>query len=133
MYCKVCGQEIKENQYICLSCGTRVGEGNKFCANCGKEVLPDAMVCLNCGVALKSAGGTSNANWLPIGKDKITAIILCLFLGAIGVHNFYLGERKKGIAKILLCLVFGVSAIFALIDLIKMITDSYVVDPNKSF
>ena len=71
-------------------------------------------------------------NWLPAGKDKIMAIVLCLFLGGVGVHNFYLGETKKGIIKILLCL-FVISEVLALVDLLKMITDNYVVDPNKAF
>lgn len=133
MYCKACGQPVNENQAICLNCGVKVGEGSKYCKSCGKEVNPEASICLNCGVEIKPAKSANvNVNWIPEGKDKITAIILCLLLGAIGIHNFYLGETKKGIIKIVFCLLFAISAIFALIDLIKMITDSYVVDPNKA-
>lgn len=132
MYCKACGQPINDNQAICLNCGVKVGEGNKYCANCGNPVNPEATVCLNCGVAIQKKI-EEKKEWIPAGKDKITAIILCLFLGAIGIHNFYLGETKKGILKIVFCLVFGISAILALVDLIKMITDSYIVDPNKAF
>lgn len=132
MYCKACGQPINDNQAICLNCGVKVGDGDKYCANCGKPVTPEATVCLNCGVAVRNTE-SEKSKWVPVGKDKITAIILCLFLGAIGIHNFYLGETKKGIIKIAFCLLFGVSAILALIDLIKMITDSYVVDPKKAF
>lgn len=133
MYCKACGQPINDNQAICLKCGVSVGSGNNFCANCGNPVNPGATVCLNCGVALKKTEEEKSHGWVPAGKDKITAIVLCLFLGLIGVHNFYLGETKKGIIKILFCFLFCLSAIPALIDLIKMIMDSYVVDPNKAF
>ena len=132
MFCKACGQQINDSQAICLNCGVKVGDGNKYCANCGKPVNPEATVCLNCGVAIQKEI-EKKKEWIPAGKDKITAIILCLFLGAIGIHNFYFGETKKGIIKIVFCLLFGISAILALVDLIKMITDSYVVDPNKAF
>ena len=134
MYCKQCGQPLNSNQAICLNCGVKVGEGNKYCANCGKEVNPEATVCLNCGVAIKKEEKVEEkASWLPAGKDKLTAILLCLFLGSIGIHNFYLGETKKGVIKIVFFVLFYISGILALIDLIKMITDNYVFDPNKSF
>lgn len=60
-------------------------------------------------------------------------IIICLFLGGLGIHNFMMGETKKGVTKILFSLCFGIGGILALIDLIKIATDNYVVDPNKSF
>lgn len=131
MFCKACGQPINDNQAICLNCGVKAGDGNSYCANCGNPVNPNASVCLSCGVAI-AKGKEDKKNWLPAGKDKMMAIVLCLFLGGVGVHNFYLGETKKGIIKILLCL-FVISEVLALVDLLKMITDNYVVDPNKAF
>ncbi|MBP3390755.1 MAG: TM2 domain-containing protein, partial [Clostridia bacterium] len=96
MFCRNCGQEMNDNQAICLGCGVKVGEGNAFCQNCGKPVDAAAEVCLNCGVAIKKAGSDL------AGKDKIVIILLLVFLGGIGIHNFVMGETKKGIAKILL-------------------------------
>lgn len=54
MYCKNCGENINDNQAICLKCGVNVAEGNSFCANCGKTINPGATICLNCGVSQKS-------------------------------------------------------------------------------
>lgn len=65
-----------------------------------------------------------------LGDKKITAGILGLFLGGFGVHNFYLGETKKGILKILIAWT-GISGILALIDIIKIFTDKYEVNPDK--
>lgn len=127
MYCKNCGEQLNENQAICLKCGVKVGDGNKYCTNCGKPVDPNAAVCLNCGVALKSANKEGDL----AGRDKTTLILVCLFLGGLGIHNFMLGETKKGIFKIVMSLCFFLGWILALIDLVKICTDKYVVDPTK--
>lgn len=75
------------------------------------------------------------------GKNKVVAILLCLFLG-FGIYHFYLGEAKKGITKLALTIiglateivVFPVVVgIFTLIDLIKLITNKYVVNGRKWF
>ncbi|MCR4697025.1 MAG: TM2 domain-containing protein [Lachnospiraceae bacterium] len=38
--------------------------------------------------------------FLPQGKSKTTAGLLGIFLGAFGVHNFYLGFKKKAIIQL---------------------------------
>lgn len=125
MFCRNCGGEMAEKQAVCLKCGVKAGDGTAFCSNCGKETNPNAVVCVGCGVSLKKSDGNLN------GQDKIVMILVCLFLGGIGIHNFMMGETKKGIFKIIMCFVCGISSIFALIDLIKIAMGSYVVDPNK--
>lgn len=135
MFCRNCGQEMNDNQAICLGCGVKVGEGTAFCQNCGKSVDPAAEVCLSCGVALKKSGSDL------AGKDKIVIILLLVFLGGIGIHNFVMGETKKGIAKILLSipgsLLCGIGPIICfvllILELIKIATEKYVVDTTKFF
>nr|WP_302140130.1 TM2 domain-containing protein [uncultured Schaedlerella sp.] len=124
MYCRSCGEEMNANQAICLKCGVKQGVGNAFCANCGKPMNSGAEICLNCGVAAKK---DSDLN----GNDKTTMALICFFLGGIGVHNFMMGETKKGIVKIVATLCCGVGFILALIDFIKILTNSYVVDSEK--
>lgn len=53
MYCRNCGQQMNDNQAICLKCGVKTGEGNAFCSNCGKDMNPEAEICLSCGVSQK--------------------------------------------------------------------------------
>lgn len=130
MYCKNCGKEMNDNQAICLNCGVKTGVGTAYCANCGNALPENAEVCLNCGVAVKKAG--ANGDYLN-GKDKIMIALLCFFLGGWGVHNFVLGETKKGIVKIVLTFCFGIGSILALIDFIKILMDKYEVDPEKAF
>ena len=126
-YCKNCGVEINENQEICVKCGVKVGTGTAFCHNCGKELPAGADVCLNCGVSAKKAPEAGDL----AGKDKVTMALICFFLGGIGIHNFMMGETKKGIFKIVMAFCFGISYIFALIDFIKILTDKYEVNPEK--
>ncbi len=125
MFCKNCGEAMNENQAICVKCGVKAGEGTAFCNNCGKEIAPNAEYCLNCGVALKKAAGNLG------GQDKIVMILVCLFLGGLGIHNFMMGETKKGIFKIVMSLLCGIGGILALIDLVKIAMGKYVVDPEK--
>ena len=135
MFRRNCGGQMNDNQAICLKCGVETGKGNAFCSNCGSPVGAEAAVCLNCGVAINKSLNSSglqmkNENYLD-GHDKMVIAILCFFFGGIGVHNFVLREKKKGIFKIIMLLCCGVSFILAIIDFIRILIGSYVVDPNK--
>ncbi len=125
MYCRNCGENLNDNQAICLKCGVAVGQGKSFCSNCGAQTNEGAAVCLNCGSKIeapKTGGGNLN------GQDKLTMALLCFFLGAWGVHNFMMGEKRRGIIKIVFYFVCGISSILALIDFIKILMDKYEVD-----
>lgn len=128
MFCRNCGGEMNDNQAICLKCGVNVGVGNSYCANCGQPVDPNASVCMSCGVAIKK---TVKGNLG--GQDKVTVALICFFFGGLGIHNFMMGETKKGITRILLNFCFGIGSILALIDFIKILTDKYEVNPEKAF
>ena len=56
-------------------------------------------------------------------KDKLTAGLLAIFVGGLGIHKFYLGDSKKGVLYICLCWT-GVPGILATIDGIKLLTMS---------
>ncbi|MCH5166442.1 MAG: TM2 domain-containing protein [Erysipelotrichales bacterium] len=92
----------------------------KFCTNCGSNIENNQEKCLVCGKVLKytnspinetkdnNGNNISNDNYKRTdnnqsgSKSKIIAIILALFLGTLGMHNFYLDYKTKGIAQLLI-------------------------------
>ena len=54
-------------------------------------------------------------------KSKFTTILLCFFLGSLGIHRFYLGYTIIGVIQLL---TFGGFLIWAIIDFIRLITGS---------
>lgn len=53
------------------------------------------------------------------GKSQTTALLLCIFVGIIGIHRFYLGYTWQGIVQIL---TLGGLGVWTLIDLVRIIT-----------
>jgi len=103
----------------------------KFCTNCGKEVGENAYVCVNCGA--KVNGVTNPANTNPDAKSKLVAGLLGIFLGAFGVHNFYLGNTGKAVAQLLIsvlsCFTLAiVSEIWGLIEGILILAGNIKTD-----
>ena len=67
------------------------------------------------------------------GNDKTMIALLCFFLRGLGVHCFVMGETRKGIIRIVFSLLCGIGGIFALIDFIMILSDTYVVNPEAYF
>ena len=61
---------------------------------------------------------TSKAKSQGPGTDRTIAIILCCFLGGLGIHRFYLGYYGMGI---LYLITGGLCGIGVIIDLIKLL------------
>ena len=99
MYCKHCGTEYASSEAVmCVKCGAPKGEGNNFCYNCGHPMNPGAVVCTNCGCSNATVPSVS-------AKSRIAAGLLGIFLGAFGVHNFYLGYTSKAVTQLVLTIV----------------------------
>lgn len=141
MYCKECGKEYQNpNANFCLECGVKKGNGNNYCQMCGaarKNTNQD--ICLVCGAKLKNAFGNftnPNVDYSKGSSDKTKLITLLLwfFVGGFGVHQFYLGNNKRGIFFLILlgvavitCGIGGIaSTIFLIIDLVNLLTDKLV-------
>ncbi|MER5170908.1 TM2 domain-containing protein [Thioclava sp. GXIMD2076] len=54
-------------------------------------------------------------------KGFVPAVLLCFFLGSLGVHRFYLGRIFTGI---LMLITFGGLGIWTLIDFVRLVVGS---------
>lgn len=62
----------------------------------------------NMNQSFNNQGFNPNMNQnMPAPKDKVTAGLLCLFLGGLGIHKFYLGYTTEGIIILLVQLLLG--------------------------
>lgn len=134
MFCKTCGKEMNDNQIICLNCGCAVGSGNSFCANCGGEIMQNSIACLKCGVSvtygstknnLHSNFNSSANNLNPYNvseKSWVITLLLCIFLGELGVHRFYSGKIGTGILWLITVGCFGIGWI---VDIIMIACKKY--------
>lgn len=126
MYCRNCGNQMDDAAVVCVSCGVPAGQGANYCKNCGQQTMPGATVCTNCGAEAKVVNPAEQ-------KSKLAAGLLGIFLGAFGVHNFYLGYTGKAVAQLLIsvlsCFTLAiVSEIWGLVEGIMLLTGSIAVD-----
>lgn len=55
-------------------------------------------------------------------RDWLTTLLLCIFLGWLGIHRFYVGKNGTGIAMLL---TVGGCGIWEIVDLIMIVTGSF--------
>lgn len=64
----------------------------------------------------------NNMNRKEVGRDWITALLLCIFLGTLGIHRFYVGKNGTGI---LMLVTAGGCGIWTIIDIIMIACGSF--------
>lgn len=114
-FCATCGAALEPSGRFCSQCGSRLQElspefqsdpapnplppaeaanlpeGFVFCRGCRHSIHHSAQTCPRCGAVQFAVTQAST------GKDRMTAAILALLLGGIGVHKFYLGRPVQGV------------------------------------
>ncbi len=90
------------------------------CTGCGAEINENAQACPKCGCPTQKANTSA--------KSRTVYILLGLFLGSLGIHNFYAGRTGAAIGQLLVTILsMGVlsiiSWIWAIIDIISVKKD----------
>lgn len=110
---------------FCTNCGVQLDENSIFCPNCGQKVgaQPD-----NRSVFSDIHGQYQNV--MSKQKSKFIAGALAILLGTLGIHNFYLGYTKKGVAQLLLFVFWlgWVSFLWSIVEAIMIFTGSISTD-----
>ena len=55
-------------------------------------------------------------------KNKLTTLLLCIFLGGLGIHRFYVGKIGTGVVWLLTGGVFGIGWI---VDIVMIAVDKF--------
>lgn len=142
-FCQLCGAQVSESDVICPNCGKQLKE-SVFCKYCGAQIDKHVVICPKCGrqvgevqqtpvqqpqIVINNANTSSNVNTNNNGggmmypyKSKMTALLLCIFVGFLGAHRFYVG--KIGTGLIWLC-TFGLGGVGVIFDLLMIILGSF--------
>ncbi len=125
MFCKQCGKPIDDGQELCEDCKNAANQN----ANMNNNMN------MNNGGNYNNMNNNMNQSYNPQAKSKIAAGLLGIFLGALGVHNFYLGYTGKAVAQLLISILScgtlsWASAIWGLVEGILILTGSINTDGN---
>jgi hypothetical protein len=89
---------------FCVVCGAEMNRGDMFCHACGWDgrISPPP-----------AAPRLVDSN--PSEFNRLAALLLCLILGFLGIHRFYVGKVGTGLLWLLTLGFLGVGQIFDLI------------------
>jgi TM2 domain-containing membrane protein YozV len=86
-------------------------------------------------LAIYSLAGPADHAVAASGKSRIVAALLAFFLGALGVHKFYLGRTGAGLTMLLVTVLLGILVLpavtMALIAFVESII--YLVSSEEEF
>lgn len=101
---------------ICPKCGGD-STGN-FCIYCGAEMPNSTASVQNKNSATRTVVTTKvepapartplRPPLIPSDKNRLVALILCMFFGYFGGHHFYAGRVGMGVLYICTCGLFGI-------------------------
>ena len=99
-----------------------------YCSQCGTELNDKAVICVKCGCAVGDTESlTQRRQFGNFNSEWLTTVLLCLLLGALGIHRFYTKNNDIAVLQLILgILTCGiVSVIWAIIDFILLVTGGY--------
>lgn len=65
-------------------------------------------------------------------KSKTTAILLCFFLGNLGIHKFYLRETVWGVVYLLTAGLCGIGSLVNFVQLLLMSQEQFDAKYNSA-
>ena len=100
----------------------------RFCPKCGHELLAVGDYCSQCGLPIppdERLYDDPDAS----SRSRLVALLLCVFLGYLGVHRFYVGKIATGVIWLLTGGLFGIGYI---IDIILIAMGNFTdIDGNR--
>ena len=119
LFCSDCLVEVNGRMYCKSDLGNVVKEAKEEAAAARVAVAAPAINInnVNTNQNTNTFGGMAYPQ-----KSKLTAALLCFFLGWLGIHRFYVGKNGTGLIWLL---TFGLGGFGALIDFILILVGSF--------
>ena len=93
---------------FCPKCGSSNDDSARFCAKCGGPLAVAGAGETPAGGTGTMRGASSSGGQVVTGKNPTVALVLSIFLGALGGGQFYNGDWKKGLAMAAASILLGV-------------------------
>lgn len=148
-YCSSCGAIMDENCNVCTQCGCSTdtinyesntnsyeSKSNTYQNNTNSYESKSYTEQSNSNSYGSNYNNFSNTQRCPDEKNNVVAALLAIFLGGLGIHKFYLGNKNMGILYILITvfgfiLAFIPNVILGVVVLFEGIL--YLLEDNQSF
>lgn len=98
---------------VCEYCDNEISPGVRRCPSCGATVKAQSTVAVSSSLEVQAvippsgqAQTVSRDVQGPV-RSRVAYILLGLFLGLLGIHNFYAGRTYRGLGQLLTTLLAG--------------------------
>ena len=127
---------------FCANCGNELGETENFCQTCGEKLplkssvaqpaytapAPAPQQTQNVAQNVTVQVAPTVARMGPSPKNRTVVLVLCILLGWMGVHRFYVGRVGSGIAYLF---TFGVFFIGWIVDIFMILGGNFADNFNN--
>lgn len=129
-YCRNCGGELSENLPSVPDAPRCAARALISARTAAHRQAPAMMMCPQCKATFKNIDANTG---IPSTKSKTAAGLLGIFLGAFGVHNFYLGYTAKAVVQLVItlltcCMCAPVAGIWGLVEGILILCGNISLD-----
>ncbi len=119
--------EVEPEKAYCPQCGTPMLATDRYCNGCGWDAQTHDQRPSE-GAGPRQPPPTPRRTAPPSDFNRLTTFLLCLLLGFLGVHRFYVGRVGSGIVWLL---TGGVLAVGWIYDLVMIATGEFQDEQGK--
>lgn len=117
---------------ICKKCGQKLGEGTRICPIC-KTAQDETITAWEKIIKepIEKVEKIASTNKYPyVQRSRVMAGVLQILFGGFGIGRFYLGYNAMALGQLFTMPIFGIGAIWGVIDGILILCGQVETDVN---